>query len=154
MDGVVIDLLKTKWDTFVKSRFYKQFYMFAFYFLFSLASFILRPGPLVKTSDDENGNGNGNGNDDDSKNEKNHDNQNNAVRDNDGNRDNIVTVVVYANSTIAEQSLLQPLQQPQHQINSIHNFIELFNIDNSSTNLYSTANKQSYRKFAIFFILL
>ncbi|XP_075163495.1 transient receptor potential cation channel subfamily V member nanchung [Haematobia irritans] len=45
LDGVVIDLLKTKWDTFVKSRFYKQFYMFSFYFLFSLVSFISRPGP-------------------------------------------------------------------------------------------------------------
>lgn len=54
LDGVVIDLLKTKWDTFVKSRFYKQFYMFSFYFLFSLASFILRPGPINKQHGDEN----------------------------------------------------------------------------------------------------
>lgn len=54
LDGVVIDLLKTKWDTFVKSRFYKQFYMFSFYFLFSLVSFILRPGPINKQHEDEN----------------------------------------------------------------------------------------------------
>ncbi|XP_037940165.1 transient receptor potential cation channel subfamily V member 5 [Teleopsis dalmanni] len=53
LDGVVIDLLKTKWNTFVKSRFYKQFYMFAFYFLFSLVSFISRPGPPIKDEDDE-----------------------------------------------------------------------------------------------------
>ncbi|XP_062132595.1 transient receptor potential cation channel subfamily V member 6 [Drosophila sulfurigaster albostrigata] len=53
LDGVVIDLLKTKWDTFCKSRFYKQFYMFAFYFLISLFSFILRPGPEAKEEDDE-----------------------------------------------------------------------------------------------------
>lgn len=52
LDGVVIDLLKTKWDTFVKSRFYKQFYMFSFYFLFSLVSFILRPGPSERKGDD------------------------------------------------------------------------------------------------------
>lgn len=52
LDGVVIDLLKTKWDTFVKSRFYKQFYMFSFYFLFSLVSFISRPGPVEKDEDD------------------------------------------------------------------------------------------------------
>lgn len=45
LDGVLIDLLKTKWNTFVKSHFYKQFYLFAFYFLFSLLSFTLRPGP-------------------------------------------------------------------------------------------------------------
>lgn len=53
LDGVVIDLLKTKWDTFCKSRFYKQFYMFAFYFLISLFSFILRPGPDSKEDEDE-----------------------------------------------------------------------------------------------------
>lgn len=53
LDGVVIDLLKTKWDTFVKSRFYKQFYMFTFYFLFSLVSFISRPGPDEKDEDEE-----------------------------------------------------------------------------------------------------
>ncbi|XP_058980182.1 transient receptor potential cation channel subfamily V member 5-like [Musca domestica] len=53
LDGVVIDLLKTKWETFVKSRFYKQFYMFSFYFLFSLVSFISRPGPKIEDEDEE-----------------------------------------------------------------------------------------------------
>ncbi|CAD7006171.1 unnamed protein product [Ceratitis capitata] len=53
LDGVVIDLLKTKWESFVKSRFYKQFYMFSFYFLFSLISFISRPGPTEKNEDDD-----------------------------------------------------------------------------------------------------
>nr|XP_016933690.1 transient receptor potential cation channel subfamily V member 5 [Drosophila suzukii] len=53
LDGVVIDLLKTKWDTFCKSRFYKQFYMFALYFLISLFSFILRPGPDNKEDDED-----------------------------------------------------------------------------------------------------
>lgn len=50
MDGVVIDLLKTKWNTFVKRRFYRQFFLFAFYFLISLVCFTLRPGPPEKSS--------------------------------------------------------------------------------------------------------
>lgn len=45
LDGILIDLLKTKWNTFVKSRFYRQFYLFTSYFLISLMSFLLRPGP-------------------------------------------------------------------------------------------------------------
>ena len=53
LDGVVIDLLKTKWDTFVKKRFYRQFYMFAIYFMFSLISYILRPGPDKKEEGEE-----------------------------------------------------------------------------------------------------
>lgn len=51
LDGILIDLLKTKWNTFVKSRFYRQFFFFASYFLISLVSFLLRPGPDI--SDDE-----------------------------------------------------------------------------------------------------
>lgn len=54
LDGILIDLLKTKWNTFVKSRFYRQFYLFASYFLISLVSFLLRPGPPI---DDEDGDG-------------------------------------------------------------------------------------------------
>lgn len=50
MDGVLIDLLKTKWNTFVKRRFYRQFFLFAFYFLISLVCFTLRPGPPEKSS--------------------------------------------------------------------------------------------------------
>lgn len=53
MDGVLIDLLKTKWNTFVKSRFYRQFYLFSTYFLVSLVSFLLRPGPDKENDDDD-----------------------------------------------------------------------------------------------------
>lgn len=66
LDGVLIDLLKTKWNTFVKSRFYRQFYLFTAYFLVSLVSFTLRPGPVLDTDDD--GDTNGDGNDDKVKN--------------------------------------------------------------------------------------
>lgn len=60
LDGVLIDLLKTKWNTFVKSRFYRQFYLFAIYFLVSLVSFLLRPGPdIEETDDDDEGGGKG-----------------------------------------------------------------------------------------------
>lgn len=45
MDGVLIDLLNAKWKTFVKAKFYKQFFTFAFYFLITLVCFTLRPGP-------------------------------------------------------------------------------------------------------------
>lgn len=45
MDGVIIDLLNAKWNTFVKFKFYRQFFTFAFYFLISLVAFTLRPGP-------------------------------------------------------------------------------------------------------------
>ncbi|XP_055856516.1 transient receptor potential cation channel subfamily V member 5 [Episyrphus balteatus] len=54
LDGVLIDLLKTKWNTFVKSRFYKQFHLFSLYFMFSLVSYTLRPGPPMEDDDDEN----------------------------------------------------------------------------------------------------
>ncbi|XKL66119.1 hypothetical protein PGB90_009539 [Kerria lacca] len=45
MDGVLIDLLNAKWNTFVKFRFYRQFFQFSLYFLISLICFTLRPGP-------------------------------------------------------------------------------------------------------------
>ncbi|KAG7213782.1 hypothetical protein KM043_003003 [Ampulex compressa] len=50
MDGTLVDLLNAKWNTFVKSRFYRQFFLFCFYFVLSLVSFTLRPGPIVQTS--------------------------------------------------------------------------------------------------------
>lgn len=53
LDGVLIDLLKTKWNTFVKSRFYQQFYLFALYFIVSMFSFLLRPGPAPKEDVDD-----------------------------------------------------------------------------------------------------
>lgn len=52
MDNVLIDLLKVKWNTFVKNRFYRQFYLFALYFLVSLVSFTLRPGPSLEDDSD------------------------------------------------------------------------------------------------------
>lgn len=48
MDGVLVDLLNAKWNTFVKSRFYRQFFLFFFYFIISLIGLTLRPGPLSK----------------------------------------------------------------------------------------------------------
>ncbi|XP_015178085.1 PREDICTED: transient receptor potential cation channel subfamily V member 5 isoform X1 [Polistes dominula] len=45
LDGTLVDLLNAKWNTFVKDRFYQQFYLFCFYFILSLISFTLRPGP-------------------------------------------------------------------------------------------------------------
>ncbi|XP_076174002.1 transient receptor potential cation channel subfamily V member nanchung [Ptiloglossa arizonensis] len=50
MDGILIDLLNAKWNTFVKSRFYRQFFLFCFYFVLSLISFTLRPGPSLTSS--------------------------------------------------------------------------------------------------------
>lgn len=49
MDGVLVDLLKTKWNAFVKRRFYRQFFLFALYFIISLVCFTLRPGPPDKS---------------------------------------------------------------------------------------------------------
>lgn len=40
---MLIDLLKTKWNTFVKAKFYRQFYFFSVYFFVSLFAFLLRP---------------------------------------------------------------------------------------------------------------
>ncbi|XP_014217435.1 transient receptor potential cation channel subfamily V member 5 [Copidosoma floridanum] len=48
MDGMLVDLLHSKWDAFVRSRFYRQFYLFVVYFFFSLLSFTMRPGPQPK----------------------------------------------------------------------------------------------------------
>ncbi|KAL1493977.1 hypothetical protein ABEB36_009655 [Hypothenemus hampei] len=45
LDGVLVDLLNAKWNTFVKFKFYRQFFTFAFYFIVSLVAFTLRPGP-------------------------------------------------------------------------------------------------------------
>ncbi|XP_050427082.1 uncharacterized protein LOC126837283 isoform X2 [Adelges cooleyi] len=45
MDGVLVDLLNAKWNAFIKFRFYRQFFLFAFYFSISMVCFVLRPGP-------------------------------------------------------------------------------------------------------------
>lgn len=52
LEGVLIDLLKTKWETFVKAKFYRQFYLFAIYFFISLFAFGLRP-KAIGSDDDE-----------------------------------------------------------------------------------------------------
>ncbi|KAK0075105.1 hypothetical protein PV325_007352, partial [Microctonus aethiopoides] len=56
MDGVLVDLLNAKWNTFIKSRFYRQFFLFCFYFVLSLISFVLRPGPSPISSSTNNNN--------------------------------------------------------------------------------------------------
>ncbi|XP_017893600.1 transient receptor potential cation channel subfamily V member 5 isoform X2 [Ceratina calcarata] len=57
MDGILVDLLNAKWNTFVKSRFYRQFFLFWFYFLLSLISFTLRPGPAATVTEKKNDTG-------------------------------------------------------------------------------------------------
>ncbi|XP_011866570.1 PREDICTED: transient receptor potential cation channel subfamily V member 5 [Vollenhovia emeryi] len=52
MDGMLIDLLNAKWNTFVKFRFYRQFFLFCFHFVLSLISFTLRPGPSTVETDE------------------------------------------------------------------------------------------------------
>ncbi|KAL0276082.1 UNVERIFIED_CONTAM: hypothetical protein PYX00_003742 [Menopon gallinae] len=52
MDGVLVDLLVAKWNTYVKFRFYRQFISFILYFVISLVSFTLRPGPLSTAGND------------------------------------------------------------------------------------------------------
>ncbi|KAI9554266.1 putative transient receptor potential cation channel subfamily V member 6 [Daphnia sinensis] len=48
MDDVVIDLLHAKWNTFIKFRFYRCFFLFALYFAISLICFTVRPGPPTR----------------------------------------------------------------------------------------------------------
>lgn len=52
LEGVLIDLLKTKWNTFVKAKFYRQMRIFSVYFLISLAAFGLRPKAYTQEDDD------------------------------------------------------------------------------------------------------
>ncbi|XP_032689459.1 transient receptor potential cation channel subfamily V member 5 isoform X2 [Odontomachus brunneus] len=54
LDGTLVDLLNAKWNTFVKSRFYRQFFLFYFYFVISLISFTLRPGPSMQETENAN----------------------------------------------------------------------------------------------------
>lgn len=53
LEGVMIDLLKVKWNTFVKDKFYRQFYKFTAYFFISLVGFTLRP--MFSDEDDDEG---------------------------------------------------------------------------------------------------
>ncbi|XP_022322068.1 transient receptor potential cation channel subfamily V member 5-like isoform X8 [Crassostrea virginica] len=44
MDGLIVELLKDKWKTFVGHRFYRRFAIFFAYFIIFMFAFILRPG--------------------------------------------------------------------------------------------------------------
>ncbi|XP_062582287.1 transient receptor potential cation channel subfamily V member 5-like isoform X4 [Saccostrea cucullata] len=44
MDGLIVELLKDKWKTFVGHRFYRRFAIFFLYFILFMFAFILRPG--------------------------------------------------------------------------------------------------------------
>ncbi|XP_067662338.1 transient receptor potential cation channel subfamily V member 5-like isoform X2 [Haliotis asinina] len=44
MDGLVVNLLKEKWKTFARFRFYRRFLCFGLYFLTFVVAFALRPG--------------------------------------------------------------------------------------------------------------
>ncbi|XP_076317124.1 transient receptor potential cation channel subfamily V member 5-like isoform X2 [Tachypleus tridentatus] len=52
LEGLLVDLLNAKWNGFVKFRFYRQFAIFLVYFIISIVSFVLRPGPLVISQKD------------------------------------------------------------------------------------------------------
>ncbi|KAG7169642.1 Transient receptor potential cation channel subfamily V member 5-like [Homarus americanus] len=49
MEGPIVDLLKTKWETFVKNRFNNLFYVFLAYFLISMGAYVNRPVPCVSS---------------------------------------------------------------------------------------------------------
>lgn len=49
IEGIIVDLLKTKWNSFIKKTFYRQIMMFTAYFLVSSFCFISRPAmPLAE----------------------------------------------------------------------------------------------------------
>ena len=43
IEGIVVDLLKTKWRCFIKQNFFNQIFRFTIYFLISLYCFVIRP---------------------------------------------------------------------------------------------------------------
>ncbi|XP_054168639.1 transient receptor potential cation channel subfamily V member 5-like, partial [Oppia nitens] len=45
--GLLIDLLQAKWNTFIKKKFYQQIVFYGFYFLITFFAFILRPAPIT-----------------------------------------------------------------------------------------------------------
>lgn len=100
LDGILIDLLKTKWNTFVKSRFYRQFYLFTSYFLVSLISFLLRPGPNVSDSTDDEDDSNGS-----SSNNKHINNDNNVSTVNNSN-ETFHQHMYYSNQSVLLSNLL------------------------------------------------
>ncbi|XP_071540423.1 uncharacterized protein nan isoform X2 [Panulirus ornatus] len=49
MEGPIVDLLKTKWETFVKNRFNNLFFVFLAYFLISMGAYVNRPMPCFSS---------------------------------------------------------------------------------------------------------
>ena len=43
IEGIIVDLLKTKWNSFIKKEFYRQIYTFTIYFFISTFCFVSRP---------------------------------------------------------------------------------------------------------------
>ena len=46
IEGVVVDLLQTKWKSFIRRTFFRQIMMFTCYFLLSSYAFVKRPNGL------------------------------------------------------------------------------------------------------------
>lgn len=47
MEGVMVELLKEKWNKFAKKQFFWQIKLFFIYFLITLFAFTMRPAPQV-----------------------------------------------------------------------------------------------------------
>ena len=43
IEGIVVDLLRVKWKTFIRGNFFRQIARFSVYFLISMFVFIVRP---------------------------------------------------------------------------------------------------------------
>lgn len=51
MEGVMVELLKEKWNKFAKKQFFWQIKLFFIYFLITLFAFTMRPAPQVNFTD-------------------------------------------------------------------------------------------------------
>ena len=45
IENVVVDLLRVKWNSFVKREFFKQMFIFSIFFFLSMFVFLVRPIP-------------------------------------------------------------------------------------------------------------
>ena len=50
IEYVVVDLLKVKWESFVKREFFKQMFQFTIFFVLAMVAFLLRPVPTGRCS--------------------------------------------------------------------------------------------------------
>ncbi|XP_069994178.1 uncharacterized protein [Penaeus vannamei] len=50
MEGPIVDLLKTKWEAFVKKKFNNLFFVFLGYFLISMGAYVNRPVPCTSSA--------------------------------------------------------------------------------------------------------